>query len=493
MGKLTEIQKENIQEMIKNEYDLAGKPKKYNSNAVEMDVREIYSDNAMQEILNSYNKKYNTDIQKQLRAYLEPTTMEKVRSSIEGEDIKEIKEKEQKEIETTISSVSKDGIGMDSNTKKEVEQELEEKKKKEPQEITEENLRATVLKAMYKTTLEKYYNLKLNLQEGRKGQIETGDISVGEKQGTELLLYEKYLKSIDERYRGISKKSVIRDDEDIKEYEEELAVRSAKNEEYVLNRNENDIKEVYRLYEKRNSLATDIAYLGTKAANMSPEKFKKEMDAYQKEYIEISSKLHNINPNPFELQKSIDEKNDLERARNTMSGYNVVHERELGGRVIKEERENDFDFKDNVEDLNKINEKSDKLQDKSTEDLLDKYYEAEERGNYSKAEEILQSLEMISGVQYDDKKITNGQKEENKEPKEIDNAKEKEEPKKGGIFDDPRMSATNNEEEVSKIEADKNDRKRRVNLVEERLNVKRSRNEAFQKEEYVPTLNNRKG
>lgn len=490
MGKLTEIQREKIQEIIKKEYDLAEKPKKYNSNAVEMDAREIYSDNAMQEIINSYNKKYNTDIQKELRAYLEPTTMEKVRSSIEGEDIKKIKENEQKEIETTIASVSKEGMGIDSNAKKEIENEIEDKKKKEPQEITEENLRATVLKAMYKTNLEKYYNLKLNLQEGKNGQIETGDISVGEKKGTELLLYEKYLKSIDERYRGISKNSVIRDDEEIKKYEEKLAVRSAKNEEYVLNKNGDDIKDIYNLYEKRNNLATDIAYLSTKVDNMSPEKFKKEMDAYQKEYIEVSGKLHDLNPNPFELQKSIDEKNDLERSRNTISGYNVIHERELGGRVIKEERENDFDFKDNVEDLNTINEKNDKLQDRSTEELLEKYYEAEERGNYTKAEEILQSLEMISGVQLEDKKITNNEAKEEVKPQEI---KEKEETKKSGIFSDPRMSATNSEEEISKIESDRKERKKRVKLVEERLNIKRSKNETIQKEEYIPTLNNRKG
>lgn len=494
MGRLNEEQISNIQKIIKEEYDLVEKPKKLNEYDIQHSVQDIYEDNAMQEILKVYDKKRGTDLQAELRAYLEPTTMEKVRTSIEGENINKIKKQEQQEYEKEISSLSKDGLGMDEETKREVKKDLEEKREKEPQELTEENLRAIVLKAMYKTNMEKYYNYKLNLQEGRKGQLERGDISVNEKQGTELLLYERYLKRLDERYMGLTGKSVIREDKEIKEFEEKLAIRSAKNEEYILKENDKDIEEVRRVYEERNDIATDIAVLSSKAQNMSPEKFKEEMDALQKDYLEVSAKLHNLRPNPFELQQSIDARNKEEEGRERETGYyDIKHERELGGRVRKEEMENEDGFEENLEDLNDASKINDDVQDRSAETLLEQYYEAEERGNYAKAEELLQSLEMMAGIQYEDKKVTNGEEKEDRAPQEIEGVEEEKEQRRGGIFDDPRMSATNNDEEVAKIEAEKKDRSARIKDVKEKLSIERNRNKTVEKDEYVPTLNNRKG
>lgn len=494
MGNLTEKQLSNIQEMIKKEYDLVEKPKKIN-NSIQINAQDLYEETAMQEILKSYDKKYGVDLQAELRAYLEPTTMERVRSSLEGEDIDKIKENEQKEYEKEISSLSKDGLGMDNETKKEVEKELKEKNNNENEELTEENLRATVLKAMYKTNMEKYYNYKLNMQEGRKGQIERKDIGYGDKQITEILLYERYLKRINEKYISVTGSYVIREDKEIKEFEEKLAVRSAKNEEYVLKENDKDIKDVNELYEKRSSIATDIAYLSSRAQNMPPEKFKEEMDALQKDYMEVSMEIHELKPNPFELEQRVEEKNELEEGRKRQVGYyEISHERDLGGRVRKEEIENDKDFEKDVEDLNYTNEQSDNMQDRSAEILLEQYYDAEERGDYAKAEELLQSLEMMAGIQYEDKQVTNGEEKEDKAPQEVEGTEEEKETKKGGIFDDPRMCATNNEDEVAKIEAGKKDRADRIKDVKEKLNVERNKNKAVEKEEYVPTLrNNRKG
>ena len=157
MGKYEE-NRDKLQELVKEAYDKAGKPR---SNDLQKDVKDIYEDTAMQEIIASYNKKYGVDIQQELRAYLEPTTMERIRSDIDGKNVDEMKKQEQKEISRTVSEVSNAGIGVDGATKDEIEKNVEkEQENQEKGEIStdEENLRALVYKAMYKAVLEDYYN-----------------------------------------------------------------------------------------------------------------------------------------------------------------------------------------------------------------------------------------------------------------------------------------------------------------------------------------------
>lgn len=481
-----EESKSEIQRLIKEEYDIVGKA---GENDIQKDVRDIYIDTATEEILASYNKKYGVDIQQELRAYLEPTTMEKVRSSIEGKDINRIKKEEQKEISRTISSVGDDGIGVDATARKEIERKVEEQKK-DGKEQSEVNLRAEVLKAMYKSVLEEYYNLKLDLQEGQNGQLSTGDISVGDKMSTKLVLYERYLKNIDKSYKGISKTEVVRDDKDVKSFEEKLAFRSGRNEEAVLEKNEENLRRVQELYRERDNIAEDITYLSTIASNMPADKFKTQMDELQRRYKETSARIYNINPNPLELQKSIEERAKEEQFRTKQVGesYERKHDAYLGSKVSSKEKENDIALEENVEKTNEQVEVSDVNTDKSAELILEQYYEAEERGNYGKAEEMLQSLETMADIKYEDVNATRTDKEEEKNPEELREQNEK----KGNLLNDPRLEATNDEKEIAKIEADRNRRQRRVKAVEEKLNVKRKATDS-REFEYTRNMDNRRG
>ncbi len=492
MGKYEE-NRDKLQELVKEAYDKAGKPR---SNDLQKDVKDIYEDTAMQEIIASYNKKYGVDIQQELRAYLEPTTMERIRSDIDGKNVDEMKKQEQKEISRTVSEVSNAGIGVDGATKDEIEKNVEkEQENQEKGEIStdEENLRALVYKAMYKAVLEDYYNLKLGIQErGPNNQLETGDISVGDRNGTKLVLYEKYLKNIDQNYKGLTRTSVIRDDEDIKKFEEGLAYRAGRNERAILKKNDDALDRVSELYQKRENIAEDIAYLSTRASTMSPEKFESQMDSLQKEYKEASARIYSISPNPLELQQSIEERAADERFRNKEVGdtYERVHNIQLGGKVTTLERENDVSLYQDVKESNEQTYESDAAIDKSADVILEQYYEAEERGNYAKAEELLQSLETMAGIKYEDVETAKTDETSSKTPDEIE---EEQEEGRGNILNDPRLNAVNDDEDVAKIEAERDNRKIRAKAVEEKLNVKR--NKTNEKEfEYTRTLyNNRRG
>ncbi len=485
-----EENKDKLQELVKEAYDEAGKPR---SNDLQKNVKDIYEDTAMQEILASYSKKYGIDIQKELRAYLEPTTMERIRADIDGKDIDDIKKQEQREISKAVGEVSGAGIGVDSATKDEIEKEVDKEQENGARESSEENLRAVVYKAMYKTVLEDYYNLKLGIQEqGPNNQLATGDISVGDKNGTKLVLYEKYLKNIDKSYRGIAKTSVIRDDEDIKKFEEGLAYRSGKNERAILKKNDESLDRVNELYVKRENVAEDIAYLSTRSSTMSSEKFMSQMDILQKEYKEISAKIHNIYPNPIELQKSIEERAADERFRSKEVGdtYEIKHNVQLGERVNTLEKENDVKLVQDVKESNEQTYEADASIDRNADVILEQYYEAEERGNYIKAEELLQSLEAMADIKYEDIETSKTEKEPSKTP---DKLQEEQEEKRDNILNDPRLNATNDENEVAKIEAERDNRKKRVKEVEEKLNVKRNTTDERDFQYTRSLYSNRKG
>lgn len=476
---------EKIQELLRKEYENIGNTKKYDSTDRKINVQDIYIDTAAIEIIKSYNRRNNADIQSVLKAYLAPTTMEKLRTWLDGKDIADVKKEEQKEIERTISST---GISVDDKTKEKVQKEIKDKNVEE----NEENLRQVVLKAMYKSVLEEYYRLKQNVQEtGWNSQIATGDISTTDKIGTELVLYEKYLKDIDDRYRAVAKVDIIRDDEEIRDFEESLVIHDEKNESAILNKNEDNLSQIMEVYEERNSIATEITNLSSKANLMDNQEFNKQMNALQNEYVKLSAKLYNLNPNPLEIEESIQQRNKDEKFRDREIGtrYQITHARGLGLKATSRIEENDIRVGENVENTNKQIVESDSEQKRSIDVIIESYEEAESRGNYEKAEELLRSLEQMAGIQIEEIEESNAGKVENQTPEEIQTNKEQQ----NKLFD-PRLSATNDDNKVAEIEAAKENRKRRFNSVLEKLNIKRETTEVRAQEEYVPTLlNNKRG
>ena len=470
MGNLFEQKRNEIQEILKKEYDLMQSDK---SNEINLEPKDRYVETASQAIIKAYNKREKGDIQSELRAYLEPTMLEKVKASLDGQDIDKIKENEQRELEKEISSVEGEGISVDGNTKKEIKKSIEERENtKETQEV---NLRAEVLKAMYKTTLEEYYRLKLNLQEGYNGQLKTGDISVGDKQGTKLVLYEKYLRDIDQRYKGVAKSYIIGDDPDIKKFEEKLEKRTLYNEKNVIEKAQDNVEDIQRLYDERNDIAMRIAWLSENAGVMDPQKFDSQMDELQEEYVQASAKLHAISPSPAELKKSIEERGEDEKFRAKQLGVREMqHDKRLG--VAAKEVENDEKVFDVVDDMKEQSYESSNIIVSAVDSVYESYLEAEERGNYEKAEELLQSLEEMVGIEHKEDEIEDGKEEVSDNPTyEYEGEEEVEEKESSNSYMDYLKGGTNSEERTKEIDAEKEDRRRRLETVEEKMPELKSR------------------
>lgn len=462
MGNLYNEKRNEIQEILKNEYDIMQEDP---TKQIRLEPRDVFIETASQAILKAYNSKQNTDIQKELRAYLEPTILEKIAASLDGKDIDKVKKEEQKEIQREISSVEEEGISVDTETKEEIEKNIEEKEQgKENQEV---NLRAEVLKAMYKSVLEEYYKLKLDLQEGYNGQLSTGDISVGDKQGTKLVLYEKYLRNIDQRFKGISKSYIVTDDPDIKKYEQRLEKRALHNEKNVLEKADDNIQVIQKYYDERAEIATQIAWLSENASITSPEKFKTQMDELQKRYLQATAKLYAISPNPIELQKSIEERGEDEKYRAKQLGAKeLAHDRRLG--TAAKDISNDKRLEEVVTDSKEQAYESTIENYSAANSVYESYMEAEERGQYDKAEELLQSLEEIAGIEHEEKEIKEEKNTEENPAYDYD-GEENVEQKGSNTYLNYLKGRVNDEDKTAEITVSKQDRKERLKAVLQKM------------------------
>ena len=478
---------EKIQNLLKDEYDKLEIKDKKNNNGIKYEPKDIFIDKATIEIIKSYNKRNNSDIQLELRKYLEPTFLEKLRLSLKNN--KDIKIEERNKLDKVINAK---GINLNEEEKEKVEDELE-KNNDNLLQTDENELRKVSLKVMYKSVLEEYYNLKQNIQEnGFNSQISTGNLVSNEKIGTELILYEKYLKDIDNRYSQISKTSVIRDDDEIKEIEKNLALNDEKSEKYILNRNEENIIDVKNLFERRNEIAEEISTLSLELDNKSDEKFTAQMDRLQKEYMQVSKKIYALTPNPLQINQNINQLNEEERYRQHQLGqnYQTQHLRDLGGSVAVKSEVNDGKLENNIDNFNYQVQDSNNMQEKNLEVILQKYEEAEDRGNYKKAEELLQSLEKMSGIISEEVTEVRNEESGKKTPDEVQKSEEKKDIS-NNLFD-PRLAAINNDDEISDIQINKEKRKRRILAVKEKINLRDDGKVALENDEYIPTLQNNK-
>ena len=130
------------------------------------------------------------------------------------------------------------------------------------------------------------------------------------------------------------------------------------------------------------------------------------------------------------------------------------------------------------------------MQEKNLEVILQKYEEAEDRGNYKKAEELLQSLEKMSGIISEEVTEVRNEESGKKTPDEVQKSEEKKDIS-NNLFD-PRLAAINNDDEISDIQINKEKRKRRILAVKEKINLRDDGKVALENDEYIPTLQNNK-
>ena len=359
-------------------------------------------------LLDYYNKKNNTDFQEVLKQELKLMVNEKVLSKLQNSgDLEKAKEEK-------IDDEAKDIIneeGVDKKTLDEAKEKVKDEQNKEQNK--EYDLRAELMKHVYVEEFKKYSATLYKLKET---QAYNRELTVGQKQGTELVMYEKYLASLETKYKayastkGLSVKEINQDNE-IKDLKDKLKYQVGKKEEYIDDKVGKRMNNFRELFDKRENISSKMLELvNSNMAKENPEEFKKQMDNYQDEYRKITYEIRVQDPSLEEYQNQIlIEKENKEFANKEIrsqigfaSGYSdeqrIIDESELKqsneSRAVMEEQDIDMSMKENLDDLIR-----------KTQDLI--YL-----GKFDEAEECLQSAEDMVALKENGRAQANDEIEE---------------------------------------------------------------------------------
>lgn len=339
-------------------------------------------------LLKYYNEKNQNDFEKELKATLTVGAYKKIKKKLDG-----VNKEEQEE---QIRDISKEALAGEQ-----VDQDIEEraiKKVKEEIEAGEEvDIKAEVMKAVYEEAFEKYATL---LEKYKMAQLREESLTVGDKEGTELVLYEKYLLNLERSYsnyaskKGLEVKSLF-DDPQIKAKKEKLEYEMKK----ITRSNDmavsDNLQRIKVLSDRRNYLAEEMSKLAQNRKNMSPEQFRQSMDYYQQQYFEVTIDIRAQDPTLEEYRAQIEQENenieysDREigvRSDNIIAG-NYVEKDEIGSDVLGEE---------NIEEIEEIDEEYAESSKDAVEDLVKEAKEALQYGDLKRAEEVIESAESIA-------------------------------------------------------------------------------------------------
>jgi hypothetical protein len=424
-------------------------------------------------LLEYYDKSNKFNFQENLKGQLKLMVNEKMLSKMENVDDLEVKEERE---------ISEEVDGVDKKTLEEASKNVEEKEqenKDEKNNAEEFDLRAELMKQIYIEEFKKYANTLYKLKES---QIERDELTVGDKEGTELVLHENYLKNIERNYMGYAKlrgldEKTLSDNEEIKDMKKDLNEKIGKAENESKEAINKKIERVKDLTEKRQEIANkmnEISNEGLEKTN--PGKYKELMDEYQKEYRMVTYEIREESPTLEEYTKQIEiEQENIEFA----DRYAITPDNSdiVAGNVITDKKDIYTEDTEGTPE-NKVKDTVVK-EDETIANNIDDYMKEIEvqigQGRFEKAEELLQSTEEILEIKDNQEEEASEEKDKDSNEKideDLDDEKEENDKKmKDADLSDERgywKSASLQDDDVSK----KDELNRRLKFAREKFKEK---------------------
>lgn len=307
----------------------------------------------------------------------------------------------------------------DENTKKEALKKLKEDGK--DKELTKEELQSELYKSIYESVFEEYSRRMLEVKDR---QIKTGSLTVGDKEGTELVIYERYLVGIEmanhklggERFSADNRISDIRN-----EFKEKFDDKQNQ-VDYVTRDSIDKMKE---LYDKKKDISEEIEYYNLNPHLATPE----QMKTLREQYMEVAFELRAMSPSLEEYSRQIDllEENrrfadregveDNSSTDRDIAGMSVdsIGRPSIASQEVEDIKSSTMaDTKDNIEDVRKLEESVDDDKEYRKREFIERYKEAKRDGDINKINMLI--------LQYrDDVDVDNIIESENRENPERGN------------------------------------------------------------------------
>lgn len=337
--------------------------------------RENTIDTVSQELL-AYYERVTNQSRNDLMVALQP----KAQQYLEKREKEAMELAEGKEVQ---AEMRKQGVPVNTH---QVEQKMKEDKTKgKPVDI-----RIEAQKAIYEAMLEEYHEMVEKMYtQTPNGMMYTGDPSMNKEEFTKCLLYEKKLQQMRGSIPG------IREDATIQEKEHNYYYREASYKKAVFKTTQQDRIRIDMLQKRVQYLEEEIKDLADRSEGMDPDKFKAQMDALQKEYLETTKDLRTLEPDPDEMYLQDARYQEQQDIRMDHLGRSQVEQVEKEGGSMTTWNLQQKEMKDSQDDMGRLQqEKVHRLYE-----MLEEAKELFQREGTSnpKLYELLESMEAILG------------------------------------------------------------------------------------------------
>ena len=404
-----------------NEFDIAMTEilrENFDTKTQGKDVEEmLYSnDDKIQQLLldyyNTYDSRHDfqTELIRSLAVKLKLNEEEFIAKK--GHDSKEEQDEQIREV---AKETQDEEESIDDETKKRAENKIKKDKSKEG--LSKNELKAELMKAVYMDVFERYEKALIDY---KKVQERKEMATIGDREGTEIILYERYLQKLEKNYanfaraNGVDMKDIDAD-EDIKKKKEMFAKTIGEYDDINDQNVEQNLKRVDELTKKRDYYAGKLAEIIENKDNMSHVEFHNSLQSYNDLYIEATLELNSIKPSLGMYQQNLEtEKENMEfyeREIGFNSNERVAIGKTLGddGKLRKEEHEN-------VEDVVDISNTGALNQENAIDDIVvvarkafDKYLKTGDMEDFCEAKKAIETAEAV----YTGKNVEEEKKEGN--------------------------------------------------------------------------------
>lgn len=362
--------KKELEKSIKETVALTSKTQVEFEKSQKAIMDSMQFDDTSKMLIEYYDKKQgNSDIQAELAANFATGGMEKLQEREQERNLKNLDLPE----------------GVDEKTKQEALEKLQKEGKTE--ELTEEELQSEIYKAIYEEVFAEYSKLMMQV---KTKQIEEGSLTVGDKEGTKLVIYERYLTGIEMENHKLGGRR-FSDDPRISKLREEFKKDFDEKQKQVDDVTREGIDDLKKLYDEKNEISEEIQYFTLNPHLATPE----QMRALRERYKEISFEIREQDPSLEEYSKQVDQLEENQKfAEREGIGQNSSTDRDVAGMAMDsvgqsgiEEPSYDksddelADTKDNIEDIKELENNEEELQEARKKEFIKRYNEAKEKGD----------------------------------------------------------------------------------------------------------------
>lgn len=370
----------------------------------ELSVYDRRFEEINQELLKYYQKRTGNDFEEMYKSELELAIKEKLEDEIDkgtkSKSKDEIDEQEEKLREMSNEALDdEDGVGEEE--KKEAIKEAS--KDDDVSKMTPQQLRALIIKEVYKEAYEKYTHDILEFKKVQSGKENITTFGLNEKAAIRSIMTERYLGNLNSSYKLRASEELEKDPE-ISKLKEKFNEEIKDYDRYINKKVEENLGMINELNERRNEVAKKMASLDPEATD-----FKEQSDALQQEYMKLTFSMNAIKPSLNDYQRDLNVASEYERVAK-INGVNPSDKEPVLGEMSTK---NDLYDNQAIKDVNKVEHSVMHVNMETIESGLSRIDELMRNydDNIEQISEILETLEMQLGIQNESKQYAEGNTE----------------------------------------------------------------------------------